>query len=106
MTTETELGLNMAFLSNRISFDFAYYNRITDKQIFSLDMDPATGYTAQNINLGKVRNRGIELLVNVTPVKTKDFQWDINWNFTKNKNKVLDLPDAFGGETLIWGVLS
>ena len=103
MTTETELGLNMAFLSNRISFDFAYYNRITDKQIFSLDMDPATGYTAQNINLGKVRNRGIELLVNVTPVKTKDFQWDINWNFTKNKNKVLDLPDAFGGETLIWG---
>ncbi len=103
MTTETELGLNMAFLNNRLSFDLAYYNRITDKQIFSLDMDPATGYTAQNINLGKVRNRGIELLVNVTPVKTRDFQWDLTWNYTKNKNKVLDLPDALGGESLIYG---
>jgi len=103
MTTETELGLNMAFFDNRLSFDFAYYNRITNKQIFSLDMDPATGYTAQNINLGKVRNRGIELLVTGTPIKTNDFQWDLTWNFTKNKNKVLDLPDAFGGETEIYG---
>lgn len=103
MTTETEVGLNMAFLQNRISFDFSYYNRITDKQIFSLNMDPASGYTAQNMNLGKIRNRGIELLVSVTPVKTRDFQWDLSWNYTKNKTKVLDLPDELGGQSLIWG---
>lgn len=103
MTTEMELGLNMAFFTNRISFDVAYYNRNTDKQIFSLNMDPATGYTAQNMNLGKVRNRGVELLVSVTPVMTKDFRWDISWNWTKNWSKVVDLPDELGGISSITG---
>ena len=104
MTTEFEVGLNMVFLQNRISFDAAYYNRNTDKQIFSLNMDPATGYTAQNMNLGKVRNRGIELLVNVTPVKVGDFQWDINWNYTKNWSKVIKLPEQLGGIATIFGL--
>lgn len=103
MSTEFEVGLNMAFFQNRFSFDFSYYNRNTDKQIFSLNMDPASGYTAMNTNLGKVRNQGIELLINVTPVKIRDFQWDLSWNFTKNKNKVLDLPDELGGEAQIYG---
>lgn len=103
MTTETELGLNMAFLSNRISFDVAYYNRVSDKQIFSLSMDPASGYTAQNMNLGKIRNRGIEALVTVTPVKTRDFQWDLSWNYTLNRNIVLSLPEELGGESEIYG---
>ena len=104
MTTEFELGLNMAFLQNRFSFDAAYYDRNTDKQIFSLNMDPATGYTAQNMNLGKIRNRGIELLVSVTPVKIGDFQWDINWNYTKNWSKVIKLPDELGGIATIYGL--
>lgn len=104
MTTETEIGLNMVFFQNRLSFDVSWYNRNTDKQIFSLDMDPATGYTAQNINLGKVRNRGIELLVSGTPVKYRDFSWDISWNFTKNWSKVISLPESLGGSTLIYGL--
>jgi len=98
MTTEFEVGLQMAFFQNRFSFDFTYYNRNTDKQIFSLEMDPATGYNYQNINLGKIRNRGIELLVSVTPVKLRDFQWDVTWNFTKNKSKVISLPAELTNE--------
>ncbi len=104
MTTEFELGLNMAFFQNRFSFDAAYYDRNTDKQIFSLNMDPATGYTAQNMNLGKIRNRGIELLVSVTPVKIGDFQWDVNWNYTKNWSKVIKLPEELGGIATIYGL--
>ena len=103
MTKEMELGLNMAFLNNRISFDLAYYNKITDKQIFTLDMDASTGYTAQVVNFGKVRNRGIELLINGTPIKTRDFQWDLRLNYTKNKSKVLSLPEGQNGETEIYG---
>ena len=104
MSTETEVGLNMAIFQHRLSFDFSRYNRVSDKQILSLNMDPATGYTAQNTNLGKIRNRGIELLVNVTPVKLAcGFQWDLTWNFTKNNNKVLELPDEMGDEALIYG---
>ena len=104
MTTEFEVGLNMAFLQNRISFDAAYYDRNTDKQIFSLNMDPATGYTAQNMNLGKIRNRGVELLVSLTPVKIGDFQWDITWNYTKNWSKVIKLPEELGGIATIYGL--
>lgn len=102
MTTEIEIGLNMMFLQNRIGFDVAFYNRESDKQIFSLDMDPSTGFGAQNMNLGKIRNRGIELMFNATPVKIKDFSWDIIWNFTKNWSKVVSLPESLGGSTAIW----
>lgn len=103
MTTESELGLNLVFFDNRISIDAAYYNRISDKQIYSLNMDYASGFTAQNTNLGEIRNRGVELLVNVTPVKTRDFTWTVGWNFTKNWSKVLSLPEQLGGQALIWG---
>lgn len=104
MTTEIEFGLNMAFFENRFSFDVSYYNRNTDKQIFSLEMDPASGYTAQNMNLGKIRNRGIEAMVSVTPVRTRDFEWTLTWNYTRNRSKVISLPEELGGESLIWGL--
>ena len=103
MTTEYEFGLNMAFLDNRISFDVAYYNRESDKQIYSLDMDHSTGFTAQNANLGKISNKGIEALVSFTPIRTKDWTWNISWNFTKNWSKVLSLPQELGGEVQIYG---
>jgi TonB-linked SusC/RagA family outer membrane protein len=103
MTTEYEFGLNMAFLNNRFSFDVAYYNRNTDKQIYSLDMDYATGFTAQNTNLGKVSNKGIEAMVSVTPVRTKDFEWIVSANYTKNWSKVESLPEDLGGEAIIYG---
>lgn len=98
MTTEYEFGLNMAFFHNRLSFDVAYYNRNSDKQIMSLSMDPATGYGSQNINLGKISNKGVELLVSGTPIQTKDFSWDVTLNFTKNWSKVVSLPEELGNE--------
>lgn len=103
MTSEFELGLNMSFLKDRLSFDASFYNRITDKQIYSLDMDYSSGYTAQNTNIGKIRNRGFEILLKGTPIKTKDFSWDLTWNFTKNWSKVLSLPEELGGQASIYG---
>ncbi|MHB9054977.1 MAG: SusC/RagA family TonB-linked outer membrane protein [Paludibacteraceae bacterium] len=104
ITTEYEFGTNLAFFNGRISIDAAYYNRNSDKQIFSLNMDPASGYTAQNINLGKIQNKGVELLVNLKPVETKDFSWDLSWNFTKNNSKVISLPEELGGIATIYGL--
>ena len=103
MTTEFEFGVNLGFLKNRINIDFSYYDRKSDKQIFSLNMDPASGYTAMNTNLGKVGNKGIEALITVVPVRTKDFEWSLTWNFSKNKNKVISLPEELGGEVNIYG---
>ena len=102
MTTEFELGLNLAFLQNRFNVDFSFYNRNTNDQIFTLPVDPATGYNYKVTNFGKVRNTGIELLVNTTPVKIGDFRWNLGFNFSKNKNKVISMPGSLeGGKTTI-----
>lgn len=103
MSTEFEFGLNMAFFKNRLSLDATYYNRNSDKQITTLSMDPATGYTAQNVNLGKIRNHGFEVMLSVVPVRVADFTWTLNVNWTKNWNKVIDLPDELGNQVAIFG---
>ena len=103
MTTETEIGIQLSFLQNRISVDATYYNRNSDKQITQLSTDAASGYTAQNVNLGKIRNRGVELLVTLVPVRTKDFEWTLTWNYTKNNNKVIKLPEEMNGRASIYG---
>jgi len=97
MTTEVELGLNLAFFNNRINIDFAWYNRNTDDQIFTLPVDPSTGYSFMVTNFGKVRNRGVELLVNTVPVQTRDFRWELGFNFAKNNNKVISMPESLDG---------
>ena len=102
MTTEFELGLNFALFGNRINVDFSFYNRNTNDQIFTLPVDPSTGYSSMVTNFGEVRNRGIELLVNTTPIKTKDFRWDLGFNFSKNNNKVVTMPASLeGGKSVI-----
>lgn len=73
MTTEFEVGANLKFFNNRIDLDVAYYNRDTKDQIFSLPSDPATGFSSRVINFGTVRNRGVEIMLNLTPVATKDW---------------------------------
>ena len=97
MTTEIEFGVNLAFFNNRINVDFAWYNRNTDDQIFTLPVDPSTGYQQMVTNFGKVRNRGIELLVNLVPVQTRDFRWEIGFNYSKNNNKVISMPESLEG---------
>ena len=97
MTTEIEFGLNLAFFNNRINIDFAWYNRNTDDQIFTLPVDPSTGYSFMVTNMGKVNNKGVELLVNTVPIQTKDFRWELGFNFSKNKNKVVSMPESLEG---------
>lgn len=102
MTTEFEIGTNLSFLQNRINIDFSYYNRVTNKEVFTLPIDPATGFYYMVTNFGKIRNRGVELLVNTTPIRTRDFRWDLGFNFAKNKNKVLSMPSSLeGGKSLL-----
>ncbi len=88
ISTEYEIGANISFLNSRIILDASYYNRMSDGQIFELSIDPATGYTSQNTNLGKLSNKGVELLVSVVPVRTKEFSWTLSMNYSKNNGKV------------------
>jgi len=71
----------MGFLKNRISFDFTYYNERTQDLITPVTVDPGTGYTGTTVNAGELENKGIEILMNVRPIETEDFSWDVTVNF-------------------------
>lgn len=88
-----ELGLDARFLKNRIGFDLALYNSSTTNQIISLDIDPIVGAGSMTINAGEINNKGIEVSLFATPVKTKDFSWDLNLNWAKNKNTLVSLHE-------------
>ena len=92
-TTSREIGMEMSFLHNRIGFDVTYYHTNTIDQIFPVATSTSTGYTSKYINAGNVENKGIELSVFGSPVSTKDLSWNMTVNFTRNRNKVLELYD-------------
>lgn len=94
MKTTKEIGLEASFFKNRFGFDVTYYDVKTEDLIIPVAIDPASGWGAKRINAGEMSNKGIEAMVNVTPIKTSDFSWDLNWNFTKNKNKLIELDGS------------
>lgn len=93
ITTEIEAGVNLQFLNGRIGVDFAYYTRETSNQIFDIATSVATGYSSRIINGGSMKNNGIELMINATPIKTADFSWDLSLNYSKINNEVVELSD-------------
>ncbi len=92
-TSSVEAGLEAAFLNNRIHLDFTYYKTDSRNQILKLATSAASGYNSQVRNAGHIRNQGYEVQLNATPVKVKDFQWDINTNYGVNRSKVIKLDD-------------
>jgi outer membrane receptor protein involved in Fe transport len=91
-TREYEFGTEMRFFDNRIGFDVTYYNRNTRDQIITMPVPAATGFSLMVVNGGNVRNQGIEVGLNLNPIRLKSgFRWDINVNFARNRNKLLDM---------------
>jgi len=107
LITEVEGGVEARFLQNRFGVDLSLYNKTSDDLIIQLALDPATGYTGTTVNAASVRNKGIELGLNIVPFQG-DFRWDITLNYTKNISEVLSIaegidqiqiinPPGFGG---------
>ncbi|MCC8152829.1 MAG: SusC/RagA family TonB-linked outer membrane protein [Tannerellaceae bacterium] len=92
--SEWEAGLNVQFLQNRLGFDLAVYQKKTTDDIALVSTSSASGYESAIMNVGEIRNRGVELMVHGVPVRTKDFMWNSTFNFAYNKSKVLDLGGA------------
>lgn len=90
-TYSKEVGLEAAFFKSRLGFDATYYITNTKNQLIPVAISTATGYSSKFVNAGDVQNKGIELSLYATPVRTADFSWNINLNFTRNRNKVLEL---------------
>jgi len=89
--TSTEVGVEGKFFGNRIRFDGTIYQINNRNQIFQVPLTPSTGFSGVNINAGLVQSKGVELLIGGTPLKTDNWSWDVNVNFTKNQTVILDL---------------
>ena len=101
LTTEMEFGFLVKMFNNRLSIDAAYYDRTTDDQIFNVPVSRTTGYSSRLLNAGKMKNSGVELMINGTPLQTQDFRWDIGINLTKQKNEVIELLKDKDGNTVV-----
>jgi len=91
-TTGLEFGLDLRFLNDRLGLDVAYYQTTTSNQILPTTISATSGFLAATINAGEMQNTGFEVMLRATPVKLDNgFQWDINLNFARNRNKVVSL---------------
>ena len=98
-TQSKEINLEMQFLQNRLGLTASYYSSKTIDDILPVTLSAATGYSSEFQNAGSMTNKGIELSVNVTPVRTKDVEWNVRVNWSENRNKVVQLfKDASGAE--------
>ncbi|TWV13076.1 TonB-dependent receptor [Bacteroidaceae bacterium HV4-6-C5C] len=90
-TTTTNLGLDFSLFNSRINLSADWYNNESSNLLISNKIPTSTGYTNQVQNLGSIRNRGIEFVLNTTNMQTKDFTWTTDFNIAFNRSKVLDL---------------
>lgn len=90
-TNSWELGSDIRFFQNRLGLDITYYNTNTINQVLPVDVDQSTGYSQKYINAGKISNKGLELMINTVPIKTKDLTVNLDFNFASNKTKIVSL---------------
>jgi outer membrane receptor protein involved in Fe transport len=100
---EKEAGLELKLFQNRVGLDFAVYEKLTSDQIVSAQISDASGFTTTLINSGESQTRGAEWLLSINPVRTADFRWDITFNGTYNKTKLLSLLTDTPGERITTG---
>ncbi|MGD1845551.1 MAG: SusC/RagA family TonB-linked outer membrane protein [Salibacteraceae bacterium] len=101
-TTAWEVGADVRFIDDRVRVDFTYYDALTENQILSLPVAISSGYDQQVVNGGAVRNRGVEILLGLTPIKKEKFTWNSLLNFSRNVATVEDLPEQAGRITLAY----
>ena len=87
-TTEYNIGVDFGFLNNRISGSFEYYNRLTEDLIMNKTLPITLGYSSVKANVGSVRNKGFEFVLNTENIRTEDFSWRTSFNIAYNNNKI------------------
>jgi hypothetical protein len=93
-TITYEAGLSLKMFAGRLDFDLALYTGNTKDQILDRIIDRSSGYTRTVINAGRVKNKGIEVALSGTPVRTKNFKWTSGVVFSANENTIMDLADS------------
>ncbi|WP_143307780.1 SusC/RagA family TonB-linked outer membrane protein [Chitinophaga vietnamensis] len=86
-----ETGIELRFFGDRLGADVTYYRKKAIDEILAVPTTASTGYGAVVLNAGNITNNGVEVQLNGTPIKTRDFRWDININWSRNRSLVGDL---------------
>jgi hypothetical protein len=102
-TTAYEIGTEVRFFANRIGLEANYYNNITTDQILQTPISQASGATSSLINAGKIRNSGVEVLLQTQPVVFKDFTWDLTLNWSRNRGMVEELAPGINSYIIAQG---
>lgn len=103
--TNIEAGMDFGLFRNRLNYSITAYQNDTDNQIIRIPIANESGYSSRWINAGEIRNTGIEMSLDATPVKTNFFTWKIGANWSMNRNKILSLPDQLNNEPYTMGVV-
>lgn len=93
-TTTLEIGTDLQLFKNRLGVDFTWYKLNSRDQIIPVRVSPTSGFTEVIINAGEIENKGFEVVLNGSPVKTSNFRWDVTVNFSRNRNKVLSIREG------------
>ena len=86
-----EVGLDLRMFQSRVNLDFTYYKENTTDQIMTIKVPDISGVNEQLVNAGNIQNKGIEIALNTTPFKNKDWQWDLDFTYTRNRSKIVEL---------------
>lgn len=89
---QTDIGTDLSFLKGRLNLTFDYYKRKIDQLIFAFPLSQTVGFSTITANVGSMQNSGLEFTINATPIKTRNFTWDLGFNISFNKNQVTGLP--------------
>ena len=97
-TTQTDLGIDLGFLDNRINFAFDYYWKQTRDLLYSATLPPSSGFSSMLRNIGRIDNKGFEISINTVNMKGK-VNWTTSLNISSNKSIVKDLgTDVYGNK--------
>ena len=87
------IGLDFSVLKNRVNVTVDYYIRKSENLLLSVPLSNTSGFGSATRNIGSMENKGLELSLNIVPIQTKDLRWDLDFNFSNNKNKITSLPN-------------
>ncbi len=93
-TTQNNVGLDLTFLNGRLGFTADYYVKTTTDLLYPRELAKETGYAKVNVNLGTIRNRGMEFVISGKPIVTRDFSWEVNGNISFERGKIVKLADG------------
>ena len=86
-----EFGVNLGFFKNRLSIDATYFDSKSTQQIFNVAVSNSSGFDTRTSNVGELQNKGVELVLNATPIRVGGFKWDATLNYTLIRNQVVSI---------------